>query len=347
MIRILTEDFGCLPDGLSTQLYTVQNQCGASVALLDYGARVVRLCMPDRSGATADVALGHDTLLPYIDADDCLGATCGRVANRINGGRFTLNGRSYQITRNSGEHTLHGGVNGLHRRLWRGERLSDGVRFTYDSPDGEEGFPGNLQMAVCYRLSDDNVLSIEYEAVSDADTYVNLTNHTYFNLAGHGSGDIHGHWLQLFAAYYTPVNSALIPLGEIASVAGTPFDFLTAKPIGRDIGADCEQIRRGGGYDHNFVLHKPERGVLSLAARVKDSGSGREMEVWTTMPGIQLYTGNFLTRQAGKDGAVYDWRGALCLETQFFPDSMTHTHFPSPVLRAFERSGSKTEYRFL
>jgi aldose 1-epimerase len=188
---------------------------------------------------------------------------------------------------------------------------------------------------------------IEYEAVSDADTYVNLTNHCYFNLAGHDSGDIHGHHLQLFAAYYTPIDHALIPLGEIAPVLDTPFDFLTEKPIGRDIDADYEQIRRGGGYDHNFVLKKPERNALSLAARVKDPISGRKMEVWTTLPGIQLYTANMLTNRIGKDGAKYGRRGALCLETQFFPDSMSHTHFPSPVLFANQRSCSRTEYRFI
>lgn len=338
--------FGALPDGRAANLYTISNRTGMTVCLSDYGARVVRLLVPDKRGAVADVALGYDTLAPYIDNDECHGAICGRVANRIAGGRFMLGGKRYQVPTNVGEVALHGGINGLHRRLWRGEPVPGGVHFSYYSADGEEGFPGGLQLDVRYLLNDEDVLSIQYEAVSDADTFVNLTNHTYFNLAGHGSGDIHGQHLQIFAGFYTPMDASLLPSGEIRAVAGTPFDFRVAKPIGRDIGADCQQLRFGGGYDHNFVLDKPERCALSLAARASDPASGRSMEVWTTLPGMQLYTSNSLADQPGKDGANYTMRAAYCLETQYFPDAMTHTHFPSPVLRADDKMLSRTEFRF-
>ena len=339
--------FGTLPDGRTASLYTISNQAGMTVALSDYGARVVRLLAPDQQGTLADVALGQDTVMPYIDNDECHGAICGRVANRIAGGRFLLGGKRYQVPTNAGDVALHGGINGLHRRLWRAEPLAGGVLFSYYSEDGEEGFPGGLQLDVLYLLGEDNVLSIRYEAVSDADTIVNLTNHTYFNLAGHGSGDIQEQQLQIFASFYTPMDAALLPTGEVRAVAGTPFDFREAKPIGRDIGGDCAQLRLGGGYDHNFVLDKPERGALSLAARALDPASGRAMEVWTTQPGMQLYTANSLADQPGKDGARYQMRGAYCLETQCFPDAMTHTHFPSPVLRANVPMVSRTEFRFL
>jgi aldose 1-epimerase len=338
--------FGALPDGRATTLYTISNQAGMTVALSDYGARIVRLLAPDQRGALADVALGYDGIEPYIDNDECHGAVCGRVANRIAGGRFSLGGKQYQVPKNAGDVALHGGINGLHRRLWHAEPLPGGVHFSYYSEDGEEGFPGGLQLDVLYLLGEDNILSIHYEAVSDADTFVNLTNHTYFNLAGHGSGDIHDQLLQVFASFYTPVDAALLPTGEVRAVAGTPFDFRQAKPIGRDIDADCPQLRLGGGYDHNFVLDKPERDVLSLAARAVDPASGRAMEVWTTQPGMQLYTSNFLSDQPGKDGARYTKRAAYCLETQCFPDAMTHTHFPSPVLRANVPMSSRTEFRF-
>lgn len=340
------QPFGALPDGRSVSLYTLSNEAGMMVSLSDYGARVVRLLVPDRRGVMADVALGHDNVAPYIDNDECLGAICGRVANRIADGRFLHGGKQYQVPTNVGDVALHGGINGLHRRLWRAEQAAGGLHFKYYSKDGEEGFPGGLHLDVCYRLSEDNILSIHYEVVSDADTFVNLTNHTYFNLAGHGSGNIHDQHLQIFAAFYTPMNASLLPTGEIHAVVGTPFDFREPKPIGRDIGADCRQLRLGRGYDHNFVLNKPERGVLSLAARTADPASGRVMEVWTTQPGMQLYTSNFLSDQVGKDGASYKKRAAYCLETQVFPDAMSHTHFPSPVLRAHERMVSRTEFRF-
>lgn len=345
-MRIKAEAFGTLPNGGRATLYTMENAAGMSVSLLDYGARVARLLAPDRRGTFADVVLGYDSAAPYAD-DDCLGAICGRYANRLRKGAFTLGGRVWQASINDGENTLHGGINGFHRKLWRGEILSDGLRFTYVSPDGEEGFPGTLRVDVIYRLSADNVLSVDYAAEADADTIVNLTNHSYFNLGGHGSGSVHAQTLAIYARFYTPVDPALLPTGEIASVEGTPFDFRSDKPIGRDIGTACEQLRYGGGYDHNFVLDKAERGALTPAARACDPLSGRVMEVWTTQPGLQLYTANALKRQQGKDGVLYDRRGAFCLETQLFPDAMTHAHFPSPVLRAGDVWRSRTEFRFL
>ena len=345
-MKAAVKDFGALPGGRRAKLYTVENASGMSVSLSDYGARVVNLLVPDRMGKLADVALGYDDVTPYIDNDACLGATCGRVANRIGGGVFTLNGIAYHTPKNVGDTTLHGGINGFHRRLWTGEQLADGVRFTYHSADGEEGFPGALDVCVTYRLGENNALSIRYDAVSDADTVVNLTNHTYFNLAGHDSGDMLAQTLSINARYYTPLREGLLPSGEIRFVAGTPFDFTAEKPIGRDIAADHEQIRLGGGFDHNFVLDKAEPGCMSLAARAADPVSGRKMEVWTDKPGIQLYTSNMLDVQTGKSGAKYGHFSAYCLETQFFPNAMANPHFPSAVLKQGAPYRDTTEYRF-
>ena len=344
-MNVSREGFGMLPDGREATLYTIVNEAGMSVSLCDYGARVVRLFAPDSVGRLADVALGCDSVAPYIDNDACLGATCGRVANRIGNAAFTLNGVTYHLPRNDGQNTLHGGK-GFHRKLWHSEPVADGVRFYYHSEGNEEGFPGSLSVLVTYQLGENNALHISYDAISDEDTIVSLTNHTYFNLAGHDSGTILAQTLQINARFFTPVGEGLLPTGEILSVTGTPFDFTSAKPIGQDIAADDPEIRLGGGFDHNFVLNKPESGVMSFAACACDPISGRRMEVWTNKPGIQLYTSNMLHEESGKGGAVYGHNQAFCLETQLFPDAMSNPHFPSPVLRANERYNSCTEYRF-
>lgn len=346
-MTLISEDFGALTGGARATLYTLWNEGGLSVSLCDYGACLVRLLAPDREGRLDDVVLGYDSAEPYVDANDFFGVICGRYANRLKGGAFTLDGRRYQVPVNDGLNALHGGANGFHRKLWRAEPTDGGVAFFYTSADGEEGFPGRLDVRVHYRLVGDDALAIDYDADTDADTILNLTNHSYFNLAGHGSGSVHAQTLQLFAHFYTPVDEALLPTGAIVPVAGTPFDFLREKPIGRDIDGDSAQLRYGGGYDHNFVLDKPERGALCAAARACDPVSGRTMEVFTTLPGVQLYTANMLAERTGKDGAVYGRRGAFCLETQFFPDSMTHSHFPSPLIRAGGHYHARTEFRFI
>ena len=346
-MKISLEPFGTLHDGQQSTLYTIKNEAGMSISVCDYGACVVRVIVPDRLGKFSDVVLGFDSVTSYLNNPAYLGAICGRMANRIAKGKFTLHDVEYRLTTNNGNNTLHGGSNGFDSRLWKGEMLANGVRFSYLSPDGQEGFPGSLQVYVDYCLDDKNKFSIEYEMISDADTIVNLTNHTYFNLAGHNSGSIFEHSLQMFAEFYTPLTSKLVPTGEIRSVDGTPFDFRNSKPIGREIEYDCEQLKWAGGYDHNFVLDKPERDKLSLAARVMHEATGRMMEVWTTMPGIQFYTSNCLACEKGKNGSKYKAHDAFCLETQLFPDSMTWTHFPSPILPAKMPFRSRTDYRFL
>ncbi|MDO4572358.1 MAG: aldose epimerase family protein [Clostridia bacterium] len=346
-MRLRCGSFGSLPDGRCAGLFTLENAAGMSVTLTDFGARVVRLLVPDAKGRLRDVALGQDSLKAYLEDEQYFGAVCGRVANRISGAAFRLGGTVHRLPRQAGGHTLHGGPNGFHRRLWRCEILEDGLRFIYDSADGEEGFPGALRVSAAYRLGEDNRLCIAYEAAADADTPVNLTNHCYFNLAGHDCGDVLAQELMIPADFYTPVDEALLPTGEVLSVADTPFDFRVSKPIGRDIGLPHPQLLCGGGYDHNFVLRKSEREALTLAARAADPAGGLALEVWTTAPGLQLYTANGLRSVAGKDGALYGPRAAFCLETQYFPDSLRHTHFPSPVLRAGERRVCGTEFRFI
>lgn len=332
------------------QIFTLTNQTGATAKISDYGGIVMTLEVPDRSGALADVVLGYDELAGYLAGSPYFGALVGRYGNRIANGQFTLNGVTYSLAQNNGRNSLHGGLKGFDKVVWQAtpRETAEGpaLALAYVSPDGEEGFPGTLSVEVTYTLTHDNALKIDYAAGTDQDTIVNLTHHSYFNLAGAGQGDILDHELMLAADHFTPVDEGLIPTGEIRPVAGTPFDFTRPTRIGRRIDEADPQLDYGGGYDHNWVLNHPA-GSLGLAARLSEPTSGRVMEVWTTEPGLQFYSGNSLGKTGlGKGGRVYQRRAALCLETQHFPDSPNHPHFPSTVLQAGQRYTSTTIYKF-
>lgn len=335
-MSISISSFGALPDGRAAVLYTLTNPSGAQLCLTDYGARIVAVRVPDRTGNLADVALGFDSAADYIRQDNYIGATIGRVGNRIAGSAFTLNGKDYHVDANEGPNCLHGGHNGFDRQLWHAEphegEAADMVTFTYTSADGEEGFPGTLRVTVSIGWSHENDLSICYSAVCDQDTLCNLTNHSYFNLDGHGAGSIEEHELWLRASHFTPVAAGSIPTGEIRAVAGTPMDFTQPKKIGRDIREDYEQLLLTGGYDHNFVIDGwNDDGTLRHIATVKGPKSGRVMKAYTTLPGVQFYAGNFIDVQPGKDGVTYGNRCGFALETQYFPDTIHHENFPSYV----------------
>jgi aldose 1-epimerase len=343
--------WGKTPDGEEVDLYTLTNKNGVEAAISTYGGAVVSLKVPDRDGKLADVVLGYDSLDGYVHDKSYFGAIIGRYGNRIGHARFTLDGKTYTLAKNNGENTLHGGIKGFNKAVWTAKEIPspDGqaLELTYLSKDGEEGFPGNLHVRVIYTLTDLNELKIGYSATTDKKTVVNLTNHSYFNLAGAGSGDILGHVLMIEADKFTPVDSGLIPTGELRDVAGTPFDFRKPTAIGARINADDEQIKLGGGYDHNFVLRRKPGDPVSLAARVMEPKTGRVLEVWTDQPGVQFYTGNFLDGSAkGKGGLAYTKRSAFCLETQHFPDSPNQPKFPSVVLSPGERYHTTTIYKF-
>jgi aldose 1-epimerase len=346
MIEITKRPFGTLADGRGATLFVLKVPEGMSVALTDYGASIVQVNVPDRRGVLKDVTLGYDDVRGYEAGNSHFGCTTGRYANRICDGRLPVGDEVYQLERNDGAQHLHGGVHGFGRFLWDAEMLPNGVRFTRVSPHGEEGYPGNLTVRVTFTLNPANELGMLYKAETDASTHVNLTNHAYFNLAGHDAGTILNHKLCLAARQFIPVNDALIPMGEIASVEGTALDFRDVTRIGDRIDATEPQMVPGRGYDHCFVVDgRP--GVLRLAGSVVDPGSGRLMEVLTTEPGMQLYTGNFLDgTQVGKGGVNYPFRGGLCLETQHFPDSPNQPNFPSTLLVPGERHESETIYRF-
>jgi aldose 1-epimerase len=346
--------FGQMPDGRAVSLYTLVNATGMKADITNYGGIVVRLYAPDRQGRMEDIVLGYDTLAGYLKASPYFGALIGRVGNRIAHGRFTLDGQTYTLATNNTPGGLpchlHGGNVGFDKVLWQAEPLTRdgtaGLRLTYRSPDGEEGYPGNLAVTVTYWLGNDNSLKIEYAATTDKATPVNLTQHSYFNLRGEGSGDILGHVLMLKASRLTPVNAGLIPTGVLAPVKDTPFDFTRPRAIGERVNAADEQIKFGGGYDHNWVLDRATSG-LELAATVSEPVSGRTMEVWTTEPGIQFYCGNFLDgKGAGKRGHTYPHRSGFCLETQHYPDSPNHPAFPSIILRPGQTYATETVYRF-
>jgi aldose 1-epimerase len=337
--------FGEMKDGTIINLFTLKNAKGATATILEYGATLQGFWVPDKVGKFADVVLGYDGLEGYLGPHPYFGGTIGRVANRIAKGKFTLDGKEFSMALNNGPNSLHGGKEGFNRKVWKGEIVKRpnaiSVRFTYVSPDGEEGFPGTLKATVTYTLTDENELKIDYTGSSDKPTPVNLTNHSYFNLAG--SGSILDHLLYLNADKYTPVDSTLIPTGEIAKVKGTPFDFTQATPIGARI---SQLTGDPGGYDHNFVLNG-SNGKLKLAVRLSDPVSGRQMEMWTTEPGVQFYSGNFLDGTIkGKHGALYDKHGALCLEAQHFPDSVNHANFPTTILLPGSVYKQQTIYKF-
>jgi aldose 1-epimerase len=346
--------FGQLPDGRAATLYTLTNRQGMRADITDYGAIVVRLFAPGRDGGWDDVVLGFNRVEDYVRSSPYFGAVVGRVGNRIAHGRFTLDGRTYTLATNNAPGGLpchlHGGKVGFDKVLWRAQsRVEDDtavLQLDYVSRDGEEGYPGNLAVTVHYRLLNDNSLRVEYRAVTDQPTPVNLTQHSYFNLQGEGRGDILGHVLTLRASRMTPVNAGLIPTGELAPVRGTPFDFTTPQAIGSRIDADHPQLRFGSGYDHNWVLDAG-RGALALAAEVFEPTTGRTLEVWTEEPGVQCYAGNFLNGTlVGKAGRPYFRRGGLCLETQHFPDSPNQPAFPSTILRPGETYRTATVFKF-
>ena len=342
--------FGQTADGKRVDLYTLTNAGGMQVKITTYGATVVSLVVPDRNGKPADVVLGYDSLEEYIAGGNYFGCIVGRYANRIAGGKFTLNGTQYRLAANEGGNHLHGGLRGFDKVVWQAQEYEDnsdvGLRLSYKSPDGEEGYPGNLACTVSYTLGAANVLRIEYLAVTDSPTIVNLTNHAYFNLAEAGSGDILNHELMINADWFTPVDTRLIPTGELKSVQGTPFDFTRPTAIGARIDHDHEQLIFGKGYDHNWVLNKDGDGP-SLAARAMERSSGRTLEVYTTQPGLQFYSGNFLdNRIAAKAGQVYPHRGGFCLETQHFPDSPNRPEFPCTALDLGSKYEHKTIYKF-
>ena len=349
-VTIQKTSFGSTPGGHDAHLYTLTNAKGARAVITDYGATVVELWMPDRKGNLSDIVLGFDSLNAYVKDNPYFGCIVGRYGNRIAKGQFTLNGTKYELAKNNGENHLHGGEQGFDKKVWAAKIIdrngAPGLILTLVSPDGDEGYPGTLTVNVTYVLTDHNELVVEYEALSDADTVVNLTHHSYFNLAGAGNGDILKHELMINADRFTPVDETLIPTGELRPVFDTPFDFLKATPIGARIEAEDEQIRYGKGYDHNYVLNG-ERDALTLAARVTEPGSGRVMEIHTTEPGMQLYTGNFLDGSAvGKGNVAYGHRTGFCLETQRFPDSPNQPLFPTTTLKKNDYYRSTTIHRF-
>jgi len=346
--EIKKQAFGMTDSGEPVEIYTLTNANGMEARIMSYGGTVVSLKAPDRHGKLGDVVLGYETLDGYLKNSPYFGAIIGRYANRIGKARFSLDGKEYTLGKNNGENTLHGGFKGFDKVIWKGKEVKSkdgvGLSLSYVSKDGEEGFPGNLTVTVVYTLTKNNELKIEYNATTDKATVVNLTNHSYFNLAGEGS--ILQHELMIDASRFTPVDSGLIPTGELRSVKGTPMDFTQFAGIGTRIDQQDEQLTFGRGYDHNWVLNNVTGG-LALAARVYEPGSGRVMEIYTTELGIQFYSGNFLDGSiTGKNGQVYKQRYGLCLETQHFPDSPNKSDFPSTVLKRGQRYNSSTIYRF-
>ena len=340
------EPFGRTPDGTAVEMFTLRNAAGMEVRAISYGAIITSIRVPDRAGRIGDVTLGFDTLDGYLAQHPYFGAVVGRYGNRIGKGQFTLGGRTYKLAANNGPNHLHGGVKGFDKYVWQAESLTgrNGVAFSRTSPDGEEGYPGTLEVRVVYALDDRNVLSVEYHATTDKATPINLTQHSYFNLAG--EGDILAHELLINADRYTPVDETLIPTGELAPVAGTPFDFRKPTAIGARIDQAHPQLKNGRGYDHNFVLNRTGSGP-GLAARVTEARTGRTLEIRTTEPGVQFYSGNFLDGTIkGKGGRVYQQRAGFCLETQHFPDSPNKPSFPSAILEPGREHRSQTTFAF-
>ena len=349
--KIIKESFGKLPDGQDVEIYTLSNKNGVEVRIMTYGGVVVSLRTPDRKATLDDIVLGFERVEDYLKENPFFGALVGRYGNRIAKGKFKLGGKQYTLAVNNGENHLHGGLKGFDKALWTAKPLDTtagvGVELTHTSPDGDEGYPGALQVKVTYTLTDQNEVKIDYFAITDKETVVNLTNHSYFNLRGAGEGEIISTELMINADKFTPVDKGLIPTGEMRPVKGTPFDFTKPKPIGQNIYDETdEQIKFGGGYDHNFVLNKGAGG-LTKAAEAYDSKTGRVLEVFTTEPGVQFYTGNFLDgKLSGKGNKAYNKRFAFCLETQHYPDSPNKPEFPTTTLRPGEKYQSQTTWKF-
>ena len=344
-VDIKCELFGVTSDGEEVQLFSLANDQGMALKITSYGGIIVSLDVPDRNGSIADVVLGHDSLEGYLNRSRYFGALIGRYGNRIARGHFSLNGRSYTLPTNNGKNHLHGGFKGFDKVVWSAQEINDGLELTYFSRDGEQGYPGNLKATVAYVLGNENELTIEYRAETDRETIVNLTNHSYFNLAG--SGTILDHQLEINAEAFTPVDETLIPTGEIRSVKGTAMDFTSAKTIGADINNDDEQLNyAGGGYDHNFALRDASR-AMKKAVTIFEPISGRTLEIFTTQPGLQFYSGNFLDGSIlGKGGHAYEKHSGCCFETQHFPDSPNHPNFPSTVLSPGEEYLHTTIFKF-
>jgi aldose 1-epimerase len=343
--------FGALPTGESVDVITIANTRGTEVRVATYGGIVLSLRVPDRDGRCDDVVLGHDDIGGYVRDSPYFGAIVGRYGNRIACGRFTLDGTTYELATNNGPHHLHGGLRGFDKAVWKCTPFerpgTGGVVLTHSSPDGDEGFPGTLDAEVMYTLNERDELSVDYRATTDRPTVLNLTQHSYFNLAADKRDDVLNHELTLSASRFTPVDETLIPLGPLASIEGTPFDFRAPTRIGARIDDSDTQMLRGGGYDHNFVLDRTTTGALFHAAHVHEPLTGRTLDVHTTEPGVQFYTGNFLDGSIrGKSGRVYGKRAGFCLETQHFPNSPNEPSFPSTVLRPGEEYRSRTEFRF-
>jgi aldose 1-epimerase len=344
MALISKKSFGKTSDGKEVFSYTLKNFSGSEVEVISYGGAIRSIKVPDRNGKLCDVALGFDSVQDYEKQTFFMGALIGRCSNRIENSEFELNGKIYKLNPNEGQNHLHGGIKGFDKVIWECAEEDGALVLSYFSQNGEENYPGNLKVKVVYSLSDKNELKIDYTAVCDEDTICNLTNHAYFNLSGHDSGSILEHSLKLHAKSYTPADEKSLPTGEIAAVEGTPLDFTEFHVIGERIDADFDQLKYAKGYDHNWIVNGDG---FRLAAELFSEKTGIVMNTYTDLPGIQFYSGNYINgKPTGKDGAVYGFRSGLCLETQFFPNSMKHKNFPSPVLKKGETYHSITVYEF-
>lgn len=346
-MAISKEFFGKTKSGEEIYKYFISNSKGMKAGVINFGAILVNLYVPDRNGVMADVVLGYDDLEAYFLNGNFFGATIGPNANRIAGACFRLGKESYQLDANNGENNLHSHADlGYHKRVWNAAEAEDSIIFTLEDTDGSMGFPGNKKISVTYTVTEKNELKIHYHGTSDKDTIINMTNHSYFNLAGHDSGDICEHRLQMSASLYTPILEGLIPTGEIASVEGTPFDFRKEKRIGDEIYVENKQLELAGGYDHNWVLDG-DMGILREFATVREVSSGRVMKAFTDLPGVQFYAGNFIDFQTGKGNVTYDKRSGLCLETQYYPDTANKPQFPSAIYGPDREYDAVTVYQFM
>lgn len=345
-MAITTESFGKTSDGTQVWLYTIRNNSGFTAAVTNFGAILVKLFVPDKTGKTADVVLGYDDVEGYLTNGSFFGATVGPSANRIDNASFTLDGVKYQLAVNDGTNNLHSDYDkGYHKRIWNAELKENSIVFTIDDADGTMGFPGNKKVQVAYTVTDDNELKIEYNVTSDKKTLINMANHTYFNLAGHDSGKIEAHKLWINASHYTPIFERLIPTGELTAVEGTPFDFREMKTVGDDIGADDIQLKYGQGYDHNFALDGYD-GNIQKAASLEDPATGRKMDVYTDQPGLQFYAGSCIAPTTGKGGTAYGGRSGLCLETQCFPNAVNQPEFQDVIYGPERPYRTTTIYKF-
>lgn len=345
-MAITTRSFGKTADGTEVSLYTIKNDNGFAAEVTNFGAILVNLFVPDKTGKTADVVLGYDSVEGYFTNGCFFGSTVGPSANRIDNASFSIDGVTYQLAANDGTNNLHSDDDkGYHKRVWNAQTKDNSVVFTIDDADGSMGFPGNKKVQVTYTVTDENELKIDYDVTSDKNTLINMTNHTYFNLAGHNSGNIEAHKLWIKAFHYTPIFERLIPTGDFVPVIGTPFNFMEMKTIGDEIDADDIQLKYGQGYDHNFIIDGYD-GSLQKVASVEEPTTGRKMDVYTDQPGLQFYAGNCITPQTGKQGAAYGKRSGLCLETQCFPDAINQPQFPNTVYGPDRPYKTTTIYKF-